>query len=98
LTLNIARAQQGKEPLGRRLLPTYRRDAHDPVINFLKEKAVLVEESIQQVKGVVDTFDGLVYTGNSIHLQVRTADVNRFGLTVEEILARLRFAQPQPKD
>ena len=59
-------------------------------IAFLKEKAVLIEESIQQVRGVVDTFDGLVYTGNSIHLQVRTAEVERFGLTVEEIAAAIR--------
>ena len=61
-------------------------------IDVLKEKAVLIEESIQQVRGVVDTFDGLVYTGNSIHLQVRTTDAERFGLTVEEIAAAVSTA------
>ncbi len=61
-------------------------------IDFLKSKAPEIEESIQQVRGVVDTFDGLVYTGNSIHLQVRTTDAERFGLTVDEIAAAVSTA------
>ncbi|MCX5644177.1 MAG: efflux RND transporter permease subunit [Phycisphaerae bacterium] len=61
-------------------------------IDFLKKKAPQIEESIQKVKGVVDTFNGLVYTGNSIHLQVRTADAERFGLTVEEIAKAVNTA------
>lgn len=61
-------------------------------IDFLKRKAPEIEESIQQVRGVVDTFDGLVYTGNSIHVQVRTTDAERFGLTVEEIAKAVNTA------
>ncbi|MDH7598206.1 MAG: efflux RND transporter permease subunit [Sedimentisphaerales bacterium] len=54
-------------------------------IGFFKAKAPEVEQAIQTVRGVVDTFDGLVYTGNSIHLRVRIADAERFGLAVKEI-------------
>jgi multidrug efflux pump subunit AcrB len=61
-------------------------------INFLKNKAPEIEKSIQKVKGVVDTFDGLVYTGNSIHLQVRRTDAERFGLTVDRIAAAVGAA------
>jgi CzcA family heavy metal efflux pump len=61
-------------------------------ISFLKSKAPEIEKSIQKVKGVVDTFDGLVYTGNSIHLQVRIADAERFGLTVDEIAKAVNTA------
>jgi len=61
-------------------------------IDFLKKKAPQIEESIQKVKGVVDTFNGLVYTGNSIHLQVRTVDAERFGLTVDEIAKAVNTA------
>ncbi len=52
---------------------------------FLKAKAPEIEQAIQNVRGVVDTFDGLVYTGNSIHLRVRTMDAERLGLSVEQI-------------
>jgi CzcA family heavy metal efflux pump len=61
-------------------------------IDFLKDKAPQIEERIQKVKGVVDTFNGLVYTGNSIHLQVRTVDAERFGLTVDEIAKAVNTA------
>jgi CzcA family heavy metal efflux pump len=61
-------------------------------IDFLKKKAPEIEASIQKVKGVVDTFDGLVYTGNSIHLQVRRAEAERFGLTVDRIAAAVGAA------
>jgi CzcA family heavy metal efflux pump len=61
-------------------------------IDFLKRRAPEIEKSIQQVRGVVDTFDGLVYAGNSIHLRVRTTDAERFGLTVDEIGAAVSTA------
>jgi CzcA family heavy metal efflux pump len=61
-------------------------------IDFLKKKAPQIEESIQHIRGVVDTFNGLVYTGNSIHLQVRTMDAERFGLTVDEIAKAVNIA------
>jgi len=53
--------------------------------DFLKAKAPEIEKAIQKVRGVVDTFDGLVYTGNSIHLSIRTTDAERFGLSVQDI-------------
>lgn len=53
--------------------------------DFLKAKAPEIEKAIQKVRGVVDTFDGLVYTGNSIHLHIRTTDAERFGLSVQDI-------------
>ncbi len=53
--------------------------------DFLKAKAPEIEKAIQKVRGVVDTFDGLVYTGNSIHLHVRTTDAQRFGLSAKDV-------------
>ena len=61
-------------------------------IDFLKTKAPEIEQAIQQVRGVVDTFDGLVYAGNTLDLRVRTTDAERFGLTVEEIAAAVNTA------
>ncbi|MCX6565955.1 MAG: efflux RND transporter permease subunit, partial [Candidatus Aminicenantes bacterium] len=42
--------------------------------------------------GVVDTFDGLVYTGPTISLKVRGVDARRFGLTAEDITAAVNTA------
>ena len=61
-------------------------------IDFLKSKAPEIEEAIRNVRGVVDTFDGLTYTGNSMHLRVRTMDAERFGLTVEAISSAVNTA------
>jgi CzcA family heavy metal efflux pump len=54
-------------------------------IDFLKKKAPEVEKSIQTVRGVVDTFDGLMYTGNSVSFRIRTVDAERFGLTAYDV-------------
>ncbi len=61
-------------------------------IDFLKKAAPQIEHSIQQVRGVVDTFDGLVYAGNSLDLHVRTTEAERFGLTVKQIAAAVNTA------
>jgi CzcA family heavy metal efflux pump len=61
-------------------------------IDFLKKKAPEIENSIQKVKGVVDTFSGLVYTGDSIHLRVRTTEAERFGLTAAQIADAVNIA------
>jgi CzcA family heavy metal efflux pump len=61
-------------------------------INFLKNKAPQIEESIQHIRGVVDTFDGLVYAGNSIHLRVRPTDAQRFGLSADQIASAVGTA------
>ncbi|MCX6559404.1 MAG: efflux RND transporter permease subunit [Candidatus Aminicenantes bacterium] len=54
---------------------------------FLKQKAPEIAESLGKIKGVVDVFDGLVYTGPTISLRVRSVDASRFGLTAEDITA-----------
>ncbi|MCB1228950.1 MAG: efflux RND transporter permease subunit [Verrucomicrobiae bacterium] len=54
-------------------------------LDWLRKKAVEIEESIQEVPGVVDTFYGLTLTGNSLNLRVRHAEARRFGLTTEDI-------------
>ncbi|HXB60647.1 MAG TPA: efflux RND transporter permease subunit, partial [Candidatus Acidoferrales bacterium] len=58
---------------------------YSPDLNWLQQTAPRVEEEIQKVPGVVDTFNGLTETGPSINLRVRPADAERFGLTVQNI-------------
>jgi CzcA family heavy metal efflux pump len=53
--------------------------------NFLKQQGPRVEERLKKVVGVVDTFDGLSYTGPSISLRVRFLEAERFGLTATDI-------------
>ena len=52
---------------------------------FLKKKSPEIKETLDKVRGVVDTFDGLVYTGPSINLRIRALDAQRFGLTANDI-------------
>ena len=52
---------------------------------FLKQQGPRVEAKLQKVAGVVDTFDGLSYTGPSISLRVRFLEAERFGLTATDI-------------
>jgi len=61
-------------------------------IEFLKRKAPEVEEQLKKVKGVVDTFNGLVYTGPTISLRVRYADAQRFGLSADDVAAAVNIA------
>jgi multidrug efflux pump subunit AcrB len=68
-------------------------------LKFLIEKAADIEELIAHdpktrkgVAGVVDTFNGLVYTGSSIHLRVRYADAQRYGLNAEAIATAVNIA------
>jgi CzcA family heavy metal efflux pump len=68
-------------------------------LNFLTRKAEEIEELItpdprtrKGVAGVVDIFNGLVYTGTSIHLRVRLPDAQRFGLNAEDIAAAVNTA------
>ena len=56
-----------------------------PDMKWLQDAAPRVEEQIQTIPGVVDTFDGLTETGPSINLRVRPADAERFGLTAQNI-------------
>jgi len=61
-------------------------------IDFLKKKAPEIEAKLKEVKGIVDTFDGLSFTGPSFSLRVRHADAQRFGLTTDDIAAAVNTA------
>jgi len=52
---------------------------------WLKERASEVASRLEQIPGVVDIFDGLVYTGPTISLRTRSADARRFGLTSDDV-------------
>jgi CzcA family heavy metal efflux pump len=53
--------------------------------DYLKSAAHRIQDDIEQMPGVVDLFNGLVYTGSSITLRVRGDDAARFGLETAEI-------------
>jgi CzcA family heavy metal efflux pump len=59
---------------------------------FLKRKAPEIEEKLSKIRGVVDTFNGLIYTGPAISFRVRYVDAERFGLSAEDILAAVNTA------
>jgi multidrug efflux pump subunit AcrB len=61
-------------------------------IEFLKNKAPAIEAEIRKVKGVVDTFDGLMITGPSLSLRLRSVDTQRFGLTTDDVAAAVETA------
>jgi CzcA family heavy metal efflux pump len=54
---------------------------------WLEKKAPEVEEQIKKIQGVVDTFNGLVYTGPTISLRPRSLEARRFGLTTDDLAA-----------
>lgn len=56
-----------------------------PDMVWLQKVAPRIEEQIQKIPGVVDTFDGLTETGPSVNLRVRPAGAQRFGLTAQNI-------------
>jgi CzcA family heavy metal efflux pump len=59
---------------------------------FLKKKALEIKETLDKVRGVVDTFDGLIYTGPAVSFRVRYVDTERFGLTAEDITKAVNAA------
>ena len=52
---------------------------------WLEQKAPEVAARLETIPGVVDLFNGLVYTGPTISLRARPADARRFGLTADDI-------------
>lgn len=60
--------------------------------DFLRKKAPQIAAQLNKVRGIVDTFDGLVYTGPSISMRVRRIDAQRFGLNAEDIAAVVNTA------
>jgi CzcA family heavy metal efflux pump len=59
---------------------------------FLKKKAPEIEEKLGKIRGVVDTFNGLIFTGPSLSFRVRSIDARRFGLTAEDITKAVNAA------
>ncbi len=51
----------------------------------LKAMGPRIEAKLQEVPGVVDTFDGLTYAGTELRLTVRPVDAQRLGFTSEAI-------------
>jgi multidrug efflux pump subunit AcrB len=63
-----------------------------PDLEFLKQKAPDIEAQLKTVPGVVDTFDGLTYTGPTLSFRVRALDAERFGLNAADIGAAVNIA------
>src|SRR6516225_8598824 len=61
-------------------------------VELLKKSAAAVAEQLKQIKGVVDVFDGLVYTGPSLSLKVNSLTSERFGLSPGDIAAAVSTA------
>jgi multidrug efflux pump subunit AcrB len=59
---------------------------------WLEKKAPEVEDRIKKIAGVVDAFNGLVYTGPTISLRVRPLEARRFGLTADDVAAAVNTA------
>ncbi|HET6202462.1 MAG TPA: efflux RND transporter permease subunit [Planctomycetota bacterium] len=60
-------------------------------VEFLKRKAPQIEEAIK-VRGVVDTFSGLVITGPLLRLRVRSGDAQRFGMDADDVARAVNAA------
>jgi CzcA family heavy metal efflux pump len=61
-------------------------------VEWLKRKAVQVKAELDKVQGVVDSFDGLETTGQSLSLRVRYSDAQRFGLTANDVAIAVNTA------
>ena len=59
---------------------------------YLKKKAPEVAAKLEEIRGVVDVFDGLIYTGPSISLRVRPVEAQRFGFTADDIATAVSTA------
>lgn len=54
-------------------------------LDYLKARAPEIEAAIRGIPGVVDTFDGLNYAGNSLRLRLRPVDAQRLGVSAEDV-------------
>jgi len=59
---------------------------------WLMKKAPEVKASIEKVKGVVDTFNGLKMTGPTISFRVRAMEAQRHGFTSDDVAAAINTA------
>jgi len=51
-----------------------------------------VAERLEKIRGVVDVYNGLIYTGPALSFRVRSTDAQRFGLSAEDIAAAVNAA------
>jgi len=61
-------------------------------IEFLKKNAPKIREQLEKVRGVVDTFSGLITAGPSLRFKVRSIDAQRFGFTADDIATAVNTA------
>ena len=61
-------------------------------LNFLRYKGPAIEDRIKQVNGVVDTFNGLVYTGPTIRLKMRSDEAAHLGLSTDDVARAVNMA------
>jgi multidrug efflux pump subunit AcrB len=61
-------------------------------VGFLQSKAPEIAAALEKMDGVVDVFDGLVYTGPTLSARVRWADAERLGISADEIGAAVSTA------
>ncbi len=59
---------------------------------YLKTKAPEVADRLEKIRGVVDVFNGLTYTGPAVSLRVRSPDAQRLGFTADDIAAAVNTA------
>jgi len=60
--------------------------------SWLETHAPRVGAQLEKIPGVVDVFDGLVYTGPTISLRTRDLDARRLGLTTDDIATAVNTA------
>jgi len=61
-------------------------------LSFLIRKAPEIEQRLKSVRGVVDTSDGIVYTGPTLSFRVRHPDAERFGLSTTDLASEVGIA------
>lgn len=59
---------------------------------YLKRLGPEIQQVLDTVPGVVDSFDGLIMTGPSLRVRVRHLDARRFGLSAQTIAAAVHTA------
>lgn len=61
-------------------------------VEWMKRKAPEIKAEMDKVQGVVDSFDGLETTGQSLSLRVRYSDAQRFGLSTNDVATAVNTA------
>jgi CzcA family heavy metal efflux pump len=61
-------------------------------VELLKKTARDVAEQLKQITGVVDVFDGLVFTGPTLSVKVRSLTSQRFGLSPADVATAVNTA------